>query len=161
MFSKEGRSDARKVLVIVSDKKSDSTDNELNEVMEPLQEMRIIVIPVAFGDEADEMELGKLTDDASTLIRIGISNDTADIKMEIMDQVFKGLSFGQHCSSRFFKTRSFIFFNVIFIILSVCFINLYLLATEYHFPPNHLAGKPVVASTNVSSFLRLATKGII
>ena len=110
MFSKEGRSDARKVLVIVSDKKSDSTDNELNEVMEPLQEMSITVIPVAFGDEADEMELGKLTDDASTLIRVGISNDTADIKMEIMDQVFKGLSFGQQFTSRFFNTFFYGFF---------------------------------------------------
>ena len=114
MFSKQGRSDARKVLVIVSDKKSDSTDNELNEVMESLQEMSITVIPVAFGDEADEMELGKLTDDASTLIRVGISNDTADIKMEIMDQVFKGLSFGQQCSSRFFNTFLYVFFNVLF-----------------------------------------------
>ena len=122
MFSKEGRSDARKVLVIVSDKKSDSTDNELNEVIEPLQEMSILVIPVAFGDEADEMELGKLTDDASTLIRIGISNDTADIKMEIIDQVFKGLLFGQQCSSRFFNTFLYIF-NVIFILLSVYFIK--------------------------------------
>lgn len=109
MFSKEGRSDARKVLLIVSDKKSVSTDNELNEVMEPLQEMRIIVIPVAFGDEADQMELGKLTDDARTLIRLDISNDTADIKMEIMDQVFKGLSFGQQCGSRFFNTFLYIF----------------------------------------------------
>lgn len=114
MFSKEGRSDARKVLVIVSDKRSDSTDNELNEVMEPLQETRITVIPVAFGVKADEMELGKLTDDASTLIRIGISNDTADIKTEILDQVFKGLSFLQQCSSRFFNT-----FLYIFIMLSV------------------------------------------
>ena len=120
MFSKEGRSDARKVLVIVSDKKSDSTDNELNEVMESLQEMSITVIPVAFGDEADEMELGKLTDDAITLIRVGISNDTADIKMEIMDQVFKGLSFGQQFTSRFFNTFFYGFFYcVIFMMLSV------------------------------------------
>ena len=93
MFSREARPDAKKVLLIVSDKKSESTDNELDAAVEPLVKNDVIIIPVALGVEADEKQLKKLTEDKSTLVTADTNNDTADIKIEIMDQVLKGLSF--------------------------------------------------------------------
>ena len=93
MFSREARPDAKKVLLIVSDKKSESTDNELDAAVKPLVKNDVIIIPVAFGVEADEKQLKKLAEDKSTLVTADTNNDTADIKIEIMDQVLKGLSF--------------------------------------------------------------------
>ena len=91
MLSKEGRPDAKKVLVVVSDKKSESTDSEIQEEVKPLQENGVIVIPVALGDEADERQLKLLTDDERNLIKVKATNDTADIKDAVMVIVFKGL----------------------------------------------------------------------
>lgn len=91
MFSREARPDAKKVLIVISDKKSDSTDSEIEEAVKPLQENYVIVIPVALGEEADKMELKQLPDVESNLVTADTSNDTADIKVKIMNQVFKGL----------------------------------------------------------------------
>lgn len=91
MLSKEGRPDAKKVLIVVSDKKSESTDSEIQEEVKPLQENDIIVIPVALGDEADERQLKLLTDDGRNLVKAKSTNDTADIKDAVMVIVFKGL----------------------------------------------------------------------
>ena len=91
MFSREGRLDAKKVLVVISDQTSDSEDNEIAKAVKPLQSNDVIVIPVALGDEADKAQLVKLVDDPSTLVTADTSNDTNDIKEEIMKQVFEGI----------------------------------------------------------------------
>ena len=91
MFSREARPDAKKVLIVISDKKSDNTDNEIEEAVKPLQKNDVIVIPVALGEEADKTQLKKLPDVESNLVTADTSNDTADIKVKIMNQVFKGL----------------------------------------------------------------------
>ena len=91
MFSREARPGAKKVLIVVSDKKSESTDGEIEEAMKPLQKSDVIVIPVALGAEADGTQLKKLTDDESTLVTADTDDDTADMKTKIMNQVFKGL----------------------------------------------------------------------
>ena len=91
MFTRQGRPDAKKVLIVIADKKSDSLESEIKEAVKPLEENDVIVIPVALGAEADQTELKKLTEVESTLVTADTSNDTADIKDKIMSQVFKGL----------------------------------------------------------------------
>lgn len=91
MFSREARLDAKKVLVVISDQTSDSEDNEIAKAVKPLQD-DVIVIPVALGDEADKAQLVELIDDPSTLVTADTSNDTTDIKEEIMKQVFEGIN---------------------------------------------------------------------
>lgn len=91
MFTRQGRPDAKKVLIVIADKKSDSSESEIKEAVKPLKENDVIVIPVALGAEADQTELKKLTEVESTLVTADTSNDTADIKDKIMSQVFKGL----------------------------------------------------------------------
>ena len=90
MFSREARQHAQKVLIVISDKKSDSTDDEIDKAVTPLRENDVVIIPVAFGNEADKVQLVKLVDDESTLVTADTNNGTTDIKDEIMNQVFKG-----------------------------------------------------------------------
>ena len=74
----------QKVLIVISDKKSDSTDDEIDKAVTPLRENDVVIIPVAFGNEADKVQLVKLVDDESTLVTADTNNDTTDIKDEIM-----------------------------------------------------------------------------
>lgn len=88
---KEGRPKAKKVLVIISDKRSGSTDSEITNEVKPLQENDVMVIPVALGGEADERQLKLLTDDETTLVTAKTTDDTTDLKNKLMVVVFKGL----------------------------------------------------------------------
>lgn len=109
MFTRQGRPDAKKVLIVIADKKSDSSESEIKEAVKPLEENDVIVIPVALGAEADQTELKKLTEVESTLVTADTSNDTADIKDKIMSQVFKGLLW---IHLRYFDISQFPFGNL-------------------------------------------------
>lgn len=91
MLLKEGRPNAKKVLVIISDKRSGSTNSEITDEVKPLQENDVIVIPVALGGEADERQLKLLTDDETTLVTAKTTDDTTDLKNKLMVVVFNGL----------------------------------------------------------------------
>lgn len=88
---KEGRPNAKKVLVVISDKRSSSSDSEIRNEVKPLQDNDVIVIPVALGNEADERQLKLLTDGESSLVTAKTTDDTTDIKNKLMVVVFKGL----------------------------------------------------------------------
>jgi len=91
MLLKEGRPNAKKVLVVISDKRSSSPDSEIRKEVKPLQDNDVTVIPVALGNEADERQLKLLTDGESSLVTAKITDDTTDIKNKLMVVVFKGL----------------------------------------------------------------------
>lgn len=91
MLLKEGRPNAKKVLVVISDKGSSSLDSEIRNEVKPLQDNDVIVIPVALGNEADERQLKLLTDVESNLVTAKLTDDTTDIKNKLMVVVFKGL----------------------------------------------------------------------
>lgn len=91
MLLEEGRPNAKKVLIVVSDKRSESTDSEIQEEVKPLLDNDVVVIPVALGVEADERQLKLLTDVESNIVKAKSTNDTTDIKNEVMAVVFKGL----------------------------------------------------------------------
>ena len=90
MLLKEGRPNAKKVLVVISDKGSSSSDSEIRKEVKPLQDNDATVIPVALGNEADERQLKLLTDGESGLVTAKITDDTTDIKNKLMVVVFKG-----------------------------------------------------------------------
>ena len=90
MLLKEGRQNAKKVLVVISDKGSSSSDSEIRKEVKPLQDNDATVIPVALGNEADERQLKLLTDGESGLVTAKITDDTTDIKNKLMVVVFKG-----------------------------------------------------------------------
>ena len=91
MLLREGRPNAKKVLVVISDKGSSSSDSEIRNEVKPLQDNDVIVIPVALGNEADERQLKLLTDGESNLVTAKLTDDTTDIKNKLMIVVFRGL----------------------------------------------------------------------
>lgn len=91
MLLKEGRANAKKVLVVISDKRSTSSDSEIENEVKPLRDNDILVIPVALGNEADEKQLKSLVDDENSLVTAKTTDDTTDIKNKLMVVVFKGL----------------------------------------------------------------------
>lgn len=91
MISEEGRSNAKKVLVVVSDRSSRSTDREIQNALKPLQDNNVIVIPVALGVVADEKQLRLLTDDESSFMTAKTTDETSETKNKLMVIVFKGL----------------------------------------------------------------------
>lgn len=91
MLLREGRLNAKKVLVVISDKGSSSSDSEIRNEVKPLQDNNVIVIPIALGNEADERQLKLLTDGESNLVTAETTDDTTDIKNKLMVVVFKGL----------------------------------------------------------------------
>lgn len=90
MISEEGRSNAKKVLVVVSDRSSRSTDREIQNALKPLQDNNVIVIPVALGVAADERQLRLLTDDESSFMTAKTTDETSETKNKLMVIVFKG-----------------------------------------------------------------------
>ena len=91
MLLEEGRSNAKKVVIVVSDRRSQSTDSEIRNALKQLQDNDVIVIPVALGVEADERQLKLLTDDESSFVTAKTTDDTTEIKNKVMVLVFKGL----------------------------------------------------------------------
>lgn len=91
MISEEGRSNAKKVLVVVSDRSSRSTDREIQNALKPLQDNNVIVIPVALGVTADEKQLRLLTDDESSFMTAKTTDETSETKNKLMVIVLKGL----------------------------------------------------------------------
>ena len=90
MFLNQARDDTKKVLVIVSDKKSDNTDKELKDAVKMLEEDQITIVPVALGNEADTSQFSKMTDDEDNLVVANTTDDTSEIKDKIVEAVFKG-----------------------------------------------------------------------
>ena len=107
LLLREGRLNAKKVLVVISDKGSSSSDSEIRNEVKPLQDNNVIVIPVALGNEADERQLKLLTFGESNLLTAETTDDTTDIKNKLMVVVFKGLLktlFTLHFSKEHFKS---------------------------------------------------------
>ena len=84
------RPNARKVLVVIADKKSTSKLIELKASAKMLEVEGIKVIPVAIGNEVDSNELGEMTPDITNVIKVTIDVVVIDLKEKIMRKVFKG-----------------------------------------------------------------------
>lgn len=84
------RPNARKVLVVITDKKSTSKLDDLKASAKMLQDNGIKVIPVAIGDEVDHVELEETTSDKTNVVNVTTDVDVIDLKEKIMSKVFKG-----------------------------------------------------------------------
>ena len=86
----EERPNARKVLVVITDKKSTSRLDDLKGSAKLLEEDGIKVIPVAIGDEVDHAELKETTPEKTNIVNASTGVDVMDLKNRIMNKVFKG-----------------------------------------------------------------------
>ena len=74
------------MLVVVIDKKSDSTDEEIRRAADLLENSKIRVIPVALGNEADVAELTNATIDERDVIKADRKDDPEKIADEIIEK---------------------------------------------------------------------------
>ena len=78
------RPDAKKVLVIIIDNKSDNAEEEVRQAAVSLENDKIRVIPVALGREADIPELANATLDKDDVVKADREDDPEKIADEII-----------------------------------------------------------------------------
>lgn len=96
-FETQGRPNAKKVLVIIADKKSSSSLNNVANQAKILEEDDIKVIPVALGTESDIPELTTTTPNKENLVDVD-EGDDPDVTAEIiLLKILKGNSICNNC----------------------------------------------------------------
>ena len=90
LFDSSPRPDAKRVLVLVTDKRSDSSLEDVETSAEALWSSRIKVVPVAFGREAAPDEVKATTSDEDNLIDAKNTNNPDDVAKDIMEKVLEG-----------------------------------------------------------------------
>ena len=73
--------------MIMADRKSGSSEDEVKEAAKPLEEQDIKVIPVVVGEEADPRELGNTTPDKKNVIEADKRDDAREVGEKIMDKI--------------------------------------------------------------------------
>ena len=85
------RPDAKNVLVVIADKKSDSRVEDLKKEAMKMRPNDIKVIAVALGDESDKDELDILTPDQGHLIEANSTDGAKKTAQEIMNKALEGM----------------------------------------------------------------------
>ena len=84
------RSNARKVLVVITDSKSTSKIADLQNIGKMLDEDGIRVIAVAIGDDVGHTDLEAMIPDETGLVNVTIEVNLQDLKNRIMNKVTTG-----------------------------------------------------------------------
>lgn len=94
LFSSGGaRLNARKVLVVFTDKKSTGNEQMAQAETKRLRDQGIKVIAIALGSESDEAELKNVATDGRHVIRAKKTDDSDELAGEVMELAFKGTEF--------------------------------------------------------------------
>ena len=83
------RPGAKKVLVVIMDKKSNSDPDEVEHAAKPLEDVNIIVVPVAVGPEASLPELEKTTTNKKFMVTVGKDENPEKLGEKIMRKALK------------------------------------------------------------------------
>lgn len=84
------RPDAKKVLVVITDKKSDSRGEDLKKEVIKIRPDDIKVIAVALGEESDKNELDILTPEQGEVIEANSTDGAKKTAEEIMNKALEG-----------------------------------------------------------------------
>lgn len=90
VFSEGGRPDAKKVVVVVVDEKSESSIEDVKNAAGMLEDDGIKVIAVAFGDQASHDETSAATVNKDNIVKANRTDDPKDIAEEITTKIAKG-----------------------------------------------------------------------
>lgn len=101
IFDSYARPEVRTVLVVITDKKSDSDKGELRKRASLLERAKIKVIPVGLGDEVDNTDLEVLTPHKDDVIKEPSDVPSKDLTKEIMTKVLEGKP-DRFCNNCFF-----------------------------------------------------------
>lgn len=84
------RPNAKKVLVVIMDKKSINEEEDIQEALKPLREDEIKVVPVGIGPGADVNELKNITSAEGYLVKAEKTTDPGKLAERIMVKVISG-----------------------------------------------------------------------
>lgn len=84
------RPNAKNVLVVIADKKSDSRGEDLKMAVMKMQPDNIKVIGVALGEESDKDELDILTPEQGEVIEANSTDGAKKTAEEVMNKVLEG-----------------------------------------------------------------------
>lgn len=101
--------DVKKVLVVITDKKSTSRPEDVKKAVMPLEDGDVKIIPVAVGSSADPSELGGITSNRGYLIETQRELDPDETAEKIMEKVLKGISNKFHVFNHFSKPSQRVF----------------------------------------------------
>lgn len=96
MLVGSGRPGAKKILVLIMDKRSTSKLDSVRMSAKNLENSGVIIIPVAFGQEADLDEMSNVTSDLSNIIQ---ANESSVVKT-LADTVIAKAVIGEFCSRK-------------------------------------------------------------
>ena len=92
LFRSRGtRPNARKVLVVFTDKKSTGDESEAKSVAKELRDQDIKVITIGLGSESDLTELKDVASDGRHAIPAKKSDDSEELANEVMALAFEGM----------------------------------------------------------------------
>lgn len=84
------RPNAKKVLVVIMDKKSSNKYQEIDVALKPLKEDDVKVVPVAVGTDASLDELKNITSAEEYVVTVEKSTDPVKLAEKVMIKVTKG-----------------------------------------------------------------------
>lgn len=87
------RPGAKRVLVVIMDKKSKSDSKEVTENAKGLEDSNIKVVPVAIGSQASLSELEKVTTNKKFIVSVVIDEDPGRLAEEIIRKAVKSMYF--------------------------------------------------------------------
>ena len=83
------RSNASKVLVVMTDMNGDSAEEEIRAAAGPLTEMKVKIIVLAIGGAADADEMVKITGDNDNVITASVDEEPEALTKTLMKKVFQ------------------------------------------------------------------------
>ena len=90
MFQSPGvRPNAKKVLVIITDRRSGVSEDGIRTAAKPLSERGIDVIPVAIGNEVSKDELEPSTSNEENVIAVPTTESPESLAEKIMEKALK------------------------------------------------------------------------
>ena len=90
--SEPAQPDVKKVLVVITDKKSTSRPEDVKKAVIPLEDEDVKIIPVAVGLSADPNELEGITSNRGYLVETHRGLDPNETAEKIMEKVLKGIT---------------------------------------------------------------------
>ena len=87
------RPGAKKVLIVIMDKKSASDASDVKEAAKPLEDVNVKVVPVAVGSEVSLSELEKTTTNKKFIVIVGNDEDPERLGEEIIRKALKSECF--------------------------------------------------------------------
>ena len=94
--SEPTRPDVKKVLVVITDKKSTSRPEGVKKALVPLVEGGVKIVPVAVGSSVDPSELEVITSNRGYIIETQRKLDPDVTAEEIMEKVLKGITISSY-----------------------------------------------------------------